>query len=204
MRELEVKIKADSMANLLDLPKNLLELGWELSTETVANVNDFYLDTPDLDILQSGWTFRLRKNNTASVVTLKEVISDKSGIANREEYEEAVSWDGKSAIELPEELLDGKVSKLVEGKTLWLLFEIEQARHQHIIKKEGCEAELSLDSIQWLYNKKIAEGFMAEIEYLSGDERQMLNTHAELINNYNWSPSSQSKFDIGLDLFNNF
>jgi inorganic triphosphatase YgiF len=204
MRELEVKIKADSMANLLDLPKNLLELGWELSTETVANVNDFYLDTPDLDILQSGWTFRLRKNNTASVVTLKEVISDKSGIANREEYEEAVSWDGKSAIELPEELLDGKVSKLVDGKTLWLLFEIEQARHQYIIKKEGCEAELSLDSIQWLYNKKIAEGFMAEIEYLSGDERQMLNTHTELINNYNWSPSSQSKFDIGLDLFNNF
>ena len=204
MRELEVKIKADSMTKLLDLPKNILELGWELSTETVANVNDFYLDTPDLDILQSGWTFRLRKNAIKSIVTLKEVASGEDGLADREEYEEAVDWDGKSAIELPEDLLDGKVSKLVEGKTLWLLFEIEQARHQYIIEKESCKAELSLDAIQWLYNKKAAEGFMAEIEYLSGDERLLLDTHTELLNKYNWSPSPQSKFSIGLELFNNF
>ena len=70
--EIEVKFDAKSATDLLRLPQNLKTLGWDLSDPNDVVMNDYYLDTPDLDLLQSGWTIRLRRASEQSKITLHD------------------------------------------------------------------------------------------------------------------------------------
>ncbi|MAU94224.1 MAG: hypothetical protein CMJ93_08470 [Planctomycetes bacterium] len=202
--EIEVKFDAKSATDLLRLPQNLKTLGWDLSDPNDVVMNDYYLDTPDLDLLQSGWTIRLRRASEQSKITLKSLAPCEDGVARREEYEEEINWDGSGSVAFPEDILDGRINDLVGEKTLWLLFQVEQSRTQYISTLNECTAEVSLDAIRWIYNKRSMNGYTAELELVDGNEEGILETQASLLKDFDWKLSNQSKFEVGLDLYNHF
>ncbi|MDA9860424.1 CYTH domain-containing protein [Planctomycetota bacterium] len=202
--EIEVKFAAKSATDLLRLPQNLETLGWDLSDPNDVVMNDYYLDTPDLDLLQSGWTIRLRRASEQSKITLKSLTPCEDGVARREEYEEEIDWDGSGSVAFPEDILDGRINDLVGEKTLWLLFQVEQSRTQYISTLNECTAEVSLDAVRWIYNKRSMNGYTAELELVDGSEKDLLETQASLLKDFNWELSNQSKFEVGLDLYNHF
>jgi|TARA_B110000196_G_scaffold278991_1_gene258319 inorganic triphosphatase YgiF len=202
--EIEVKFAAKSATDLLRLPQNLETLGWDLSDPNDVVMNDYYLDTPDLDLLQSGWTIRLRRASEQSKITLKSLTPCEDGVARREEYEEEIDWDGSGSVAFPEDILDGRINDLVGEKTLWLLFQVEQSRTQYISTLNECTAEVSLDAVRWIYNKRSMNGYTAELELVDGSEKDILETQASLLKDFNWELSNQSKFEVGLDLYNHF
>ena len=202
--EIEVKFAAKSATDLLRLPQNLKTLGWDLSDPNDVVMNDYYLDTPDLDLLQSGWTIRLRRASEQSKITLKSLTPCEDGVARREEYEEEINWDGSGSVAFPEDILDGRINDLVGEKTLWLLFQVEQSRTQYISTLNECTAEVSLDAVRWIYNKRSMNGYTAELELVDGSEKDILETQASLLKDFDWKLSNQSKFEVGLDLYNHF
>ena len=202
--EIEVKFAAKSATDLLRLPQNLKPLGWDLSDPNDVVMNDYYLDTPDLDLLQSGWTIRLRRASEQSKITLKSLAPCEDGVARREEYEEEINWDGSGSVAFPEDILDGRINDLIGEKTLWLLFQVEQSRTQYISTLNECTAEVSLDAVRWIYNKRSMNGYTAELELVDGSEKDILETQASLLKDFNWELSNQSKFEVGLDLYNHF
>ena len=202
--EIEVKFAAKSATDLLRLPQNLKTLGWGLGNPNDVVMNDYYLDTPDLDLLQSGWTIRLRRANEQSKITLKSLAPSEDGVARREEYEEKINWDGSGSVAFPEDILDGRINDLVGEKTLWLLFQVEQSRTQYISTLNECTAEVSLDAVRWIYNKRSMNGYTAELELVDGSEKDILETQASLLKDFDWKLSNQSKFEVGLDLYNHF
>lgn len=202
--EIEVKFAAKSATDLLRLPQNLKTLGWDLSDPNDVVMNDYYLDTPDLDLLQSGWTIRLRRASEQSKITLKSLAPCEDGVARREEYEEEINWDGSGSVAFPEDILDGRINDLVGEKTLWLLFQVEQSRTQYISTLNECTAEVSLDAVRWIYNKRSMNGYTAELELVDGSEKDILETQASLLKDFSWKLSNQSKFEVGLDLYNHF
>ncbi|MDG1404912.1 MAG: CYTH domain-containing protein [Planctomycetota bacterium] len=202
--EIEVKFAAKSATDLLRLPQNLKTLGWDLSDPNDVVMNDYYLDTPDLDLLQSGWTIRLRRASEQSKITLKSLAPCEDGVARREEYEEEINWDGSGSVAFPEDILDGRINDLVGEKTLWLLFQVEQSRTQYISTLNECTAEVSLDAVRWIYNKRSMNGYTAELELVDGSEKDILETQASLLKDFDWKLSNQSKFEVGLDLYNHF
>ncbi|MBC8368866.1 MAG: CYTH domain-containing protein [Planctomycetes bacterium] len=202
--EIEVKFAAKSATDLLRLPQNLKTLGWDLSDPNDVVMNDYYLDTPDLDLLQSGWTIRLRRASEQSKITLKSLAPCEDGVARREEYEEEINWDGSGSVAFPEDILDGRINDLVGEKTLWLLFQVEQSRTQYISTLNECTAEVSLDAVRWIYNKRSMNGYTAELELVDGSEKDILETQASLLKDFDWKLSNQSKFERGLDLYNHF
>ena len=202
--EIEVKFAAKSATDLLRLPQNLKTLGWDLSDPNDVVMNDYYLDTPDLDLLQSGWTIRLRRASEQSKITLKSLTPCEDGVARREEYEEEINWDGSGSVAFPEDILDGRINDLVGEKTLWLLFQVEQSRTQYISTLNECTAEVSLDAVRWIYNKRSMNGYTAELELVDGSEKDILETQASLLKDFSWELSNQSKFEVGLDLYNHF
>ena len=202
--EIEVKFAAKSATDLLRLPQNLKTLGWDLSDPNDVVMNDYYLDTPDLDLLQSGWTIRLRRASEQSKITLKSLTPCEDGVARREEYEEEINWDGSGSVAFPEDILDGRINDLVGEKTLWLLFQVEQSRTQYISTLNECTAEVSLDAVRWIYNKRSMNGYTAELELIDGSEKDILETQASLLKDFDWKLSNQSKFEVGLDLYNHF
>ena len=202
--EIEVKFAAESATDLLRLPQNLKALGWNLGDSNDVVMNDYYLDTPDLDLLQSGWAIRLRRATDQSKITLKSLAPCEDGVARREEYEEEINWDGSGSVAFPEDILDGRINDLVGEKTLWLLFQVEQSRTQYISTLNECTAELSLDAVRWIYNKRSMNGYTAELELVDGSEKDILETQASLLKDFDWKLSNQSKFEVGLDLYNHF
>ena len=202
--EFEVKFAAESATDLLRLPQNLKTLGWDLGDSSDVVMNDYYLDTPDLDLLQSGWAIRLRRATDQSKITLKSLAPCEDGVARREEYEEEINWDGSGSVAFPEDILDGRINDLVGEKTLWLLFQVEQSRTQYISTLNECTAELSLDAVRWIYNKRSMNGYTAELELVDGGEKDILETQASLLKDFDWKLSNQSKFEVGLDLYNHF
>ena len=202
--EIELKFAAESATDLLRLPQNMKTLGWDLGDSHDVVMNDYYLDTPDLDLLQSGWAIRLRRATDQSKITLKSLAPCEDGVARREEYEEEINWDGSGSVAFPEDILDGRINDLVGEKTLWLLFQVEQSRTQYISTLNECTAELSLDAVRWIYNKRSMNGYTAELELVDGSEKDILETQASLLKDFDWKLSNQSKFEVGLDLYNHF
>ena len=202
--EVEVKFAAENATDLLRLPQDLKTLGWSVGDSSDVVMNDYYLDTPDLDLLQSGWAFRLRRTNEQSKVTLKALVPTEDGVARREEYEEDIDWDGSGAVTFSEDIVGGRINDLVGEKTLWLLFQVEQSRTQYISTLNECTAELSLDAVRWTYNKRSMNGYTAELELVDGGEKDILETQAALLKDFDWKQSNQSKFEVGLDLYNHF
>lgn len=202
--EVEVKFAAESATDLLRLPQNLKTLGWSVGHANDIVMNDYYLDTPDLDLLQSGWAFRIRRAGEKSKITLKSLTPAEDGVARREEYEEDIEWDGSGAVTFPEDVIGGRINDLVGEKTLWLLFQVEQSRTQYISTLNECTAELSLDAVRWIYNKRSMSGYTAELELVDGGEKDILETQAVLLKDFDWKLSNQSKFEVGLDLYNHF
>ncbi|MDP6962916.1 MAG: CYTH domain-containing protein [Planctomycetota bacterium] len=202
--EVEIKFAAESATDLLRLPQDLKTLGWSVGDANDIVVNDYYLDTPDLDLLQSGWALRLRRLADQSVVTLKELAPTEDGVARRQEFEQQIDWDGSGAVNFPEDIFEGRITDLVGDKTLWLLFQVEQSRTQYISTLDSCTAELSLDAVRWIYNKRSMNGYTAELELVDGGEKEMLETQATLLKDFDWKLSHQSKFEIGLELYNHF
>ncbi|MBC8371420.1 MAG: CYTH domain-containing protein [Planctomycetes bacterium] len=202
--EVELKFAAESATDLLRLPQDLKTLGWNVGDASDVVVNDYYLDTPDLDLLQSGWAFRLRRAGEKSKITLKSLTPAEDGVARREEYEEDIEWDGSGAVTFPEDVIGGRINDMVGEKTLWLLFQIEQSRTQYISTLNKCTAELSLDAVRWIYNKRSMNGYTAELELVDGGEKDILETQNALLKDFDWKLSNQSKFEVGLDLYNHF
>lgn len=198
--EIEAKLVAPSVDELLTLPEHIKALGYQISDVRRHVTLDHYLDTPDLDIFRDGWALRLRDSAGKQLLTMKALAPPSAdGIASRTELEQDVEWDGGVELDFDDGVLGGKLTPLVGEKTLWQLFHIRQDRMQFdIVTEEGLQLEASMDQVRWEGQDAIDLGFEVELELKAGSEEDLRAVLKRLIDRTDWQPAIASKFERGL------
>jgi inorganic triphosphatase YgiF len=198
--EIEAKLVAPSVDELMQLPEHVEALGFRISETRRLVCKDHYLDTPDLDIFRGGWALRLRDVGGRQLLTMKALEpAPADGVARRVELEQEVEWDGGVELDFDDGVLGGELTPLVADKTLWQLFHVRQDRTQfEIVTDLGLTVEASMDQIRWEGQDAIDLGFEAELELKAGSEDDLRDLVQQLIERTGWCPAPASKFERGL------
>jgi inorganic triphosphatase YgiF len=197
--EIEAKLLAPDWSQLTQLPAALESLGACVSDSDERQFVDHYLDTADLHVMRAGWALRWREFPQRSILTLKGLKPPEGGIAVREEIEEDVEGTLKDGI--PVGALGGRVKDMVGGADLQLLFSMQQSRSlRTALFTNGLKLEVSCDQIRWSGNSTQEEEFVAELEVCEGSEEQLRSLLSSLLESLDWTISTQSKFERGLEV----
>ncbi len=199
--EVEAKLVAPSAAALARLPGAAESLGYHLGEPERVMVVDHYLDTEDLNLHRAGWALRLRDLGTRKLLTLKERVPPRDGIAKRREYEQEVHWDEDSGWAIPQDVLEGRLRDLLHDSSLAPLFLVRQDRTLFPLAADTGEwCEVALDRVAWEAAAGTETAFEAELELYRGDETWLRKVAEELRAELGWEPGAVSKYERGLAL----
>ncbi|WMW25560.1 CYTH domain-containing protein [Methanolobus sediminis] len=163
---------------------------------------DTYLDTMDMAIYASGFSFRCREKGSKVTYTLKSLSVSKSLVHMREEVEFTLNeklpvkeWDNC--------VLRERVLAIIGSGELFPLFTVTHKRTDIPLSFDQREiAEMSFDDVVLTCDKSTKSYLELEIE-LTGDgtEAEMNQIAEYLRDDMGLTPGSNSKFDNGLELF---
>jgi triphosphatase len=175
----------------------------ENSVESVP-MDAVYYDTTSFDLTKARIAFRVRKEGERYVGTLKWDGARKEALYRRHEINLTISDPEQQkhpTIRLFEQCdLGERLVKLVDGKELVPLVEMNFVRRKARLDTGKCIMEMSVDRGDINANKQISTILEAEFELLNGDEDDMVEFAQELAERYRMSPGEKSKFARGLEL----
>ena len=163
-----------------------------------------YFDTEDRRLGREGITFRVRREGSRLVGTLKWNGSSEDGMHVREEINVPVRDPAKltepdPGIFVQSEMFD-TLKRILGKRQLKKLIEIEFVRRKIRLDSGSVICELSAD--RGLVKSASGEAPISEveIELYSGSRAEMEKIGAELAAKYGLSPENRSKFRQGLEL----
>ena len=186
-REFELKYAADSAA--MEALKERYRTFRAISMETA------YYDTADRKLSRLRWTLRRRKENGASVCTLKTPLPD--GSRGEWETESPRIESGIAALcgcGAPRELA------ILTAPGVEQVCGARFTRLAADITLEGCTVELALDSGALLGGGREMPITEVEVELKSGDERIAVAFAQALAAEFGLKPEHRSKYRRALDL----
>jgi exopolyphosphatase/guanosine-5'-triphosphate,3'-diphosphate pyrophosphatase len=163
---------------------------------------DTYLDTMDMAIYASGFSFRCREKGEKVTYTLKSLSTSSSLIHMREEVEFTFTeklpvkdWDNC--------VLKKRVLSIIGSGELFPLFTVTHKRTDIPLSIDQREvAELSFDDVVLTCEKSKKSYLELEVELTGEGTEEELNRIAEYLRDEEGlTPGSSSKFDNGLELF---
>lgn len=173
-------------------------------TEEEIEMHSVYFDTEDRRLYREGIVFRIRKEGSRLVGTLKWNGSSEDGMHKREEINVPVSDESKlttpdiqifSQSEMCEVL-----EKLVGKRTLMPLMDIFYLRRQMRVDTGYSINEISVDVGEIICGGKTRPVAELEVELYSGDEEDMKKLGEHISVKYGLKAEDSSKFKRGLDL----
>lgn len=176
--------------------------GFSVSDPVPKEFRDTYLDTLDMAIYASGFSFRCREKKDKVVYTLKSLKSASSLIHIREETEFTASkklpvkeWND---CDLKKRILD-----IIGSGSLFPLFIVEHKRTDfQIYDKERHILELSFDDVIVICEDNKKSYLELEVELMGDATEAELNRVASFFrDDVGLVVGSSSKFDNGLALF---
>ncbi|WP_406657930.1 CYTH domain-containing protein [Methanolobus sp. ZRKC2] len=165
-----------------------------------SNFSDTYLDTVDMVLYSSGYSFRCRQKPGKIAYTLKSLDGAGSTIRRREEIEVIVP-EKCEIDELEESRLKSMVSSMIGSGKLFPLFEVIHERTTCDLKDNSRNvAELSLDDVIINCEGNEKPYLEVEIELQEGSEDELFSLVDVMLDDFGLTPGSNSKFDNGLEL----
>lgn len=175
---------------------------FNVQNAVVKQFKDTYLDTLDMAIHASGFSFRCREKKDKVVYTLKSLESSGSLIHMREETEFSMNeklpvkqWDNC--------VLRKRVLGMIGNGNLFPLFSVQHSRTDlEILNKDKQIAELSFDDVKIVCGNNEKSYLELEVELMGeGTESDILDIAAFLRDEKGLEPGSSSKFDNGFELY---
>ena len=199
--EIEAKFSVDDAATLARL-EDVRELaGFEIDAGIRRRDQDTFLDTAGRRFLAAGYYLRRRETGDGVRLTLKELVSDATGVLRREELEALVAADVPPA-EWPEGELRERVESVSEGEPLEPFLSLEQERMARRVRDGAREvAELSLDDVIVMAGGSERRWFEAEVEIRGeGREDDLERLATALRAERGLAPEPRAKFARALEL----
>lgn len=172
---------------------------YTLSDKQVKVVRDSYLDTPERELLATGYACRRREQPEGLSITLKGLGGVEGAIHRREEYEIDLSTDHPPEA-WPSDPVRDRVLEVINQAPLNILFSLSQTRLVRQVKQgEQVVAQLSLDDVHLIVDEAEQAYFELEIEQTSpGTEEDLAKLVAYLQYEWHLQPESRSKFERAL------
>jgi exopolyphosphatase/guanosine-5'-triphosphate,3'-diphosphate pyrophosphatase len=173
---------------------------FEVGEMTESIFRDTYLDTPDMAIYSSGYSFRYREKPGKTIFTLKSLEHEGSSIHKREEIE--VSCPEKRKLdELEEGRLKDLLLRLAGSGRLFPLFEVGHKRRTALITDHARElVELSLDDVTISCEGNDRSYLEVELELRDSTEEELTLMVSAMGADFGLAPGNSSKFDNGLEM----
>lgn len=193
--ELKLRIAPEHMARLKrhSLLKNL-----ESGQTVTRKLRNIYFDTPKLDLHRHEMALRLRRSGGKWLQTLKGGGSVQAGLHSRNEWETPV----------PGEMLDLEKIKASGGKfpsgvkkKLRPVFSTDFSRSMYLLKFEGADIELCMDSGAIIAGKKSRPISELELELKSGEPQQLFKLALALLDIVPLEVEHASKAEYGYRLY---
>lgn len=193
--ELKLSLAPEHLAQLRDHPFLKSLSASSAVTQTLYSV---YYDTPELELRNHAMALRLRRIGTQWIQTLKGGGGVEAGLHRRNEWEmpvrsEAIDLDALEAV-------GGKVPTGA-AKQLAPVFVTDFSRDVRILRFEGAEIELGLDSGEIRAKGKTRQISELELELKSGDPGQLFKIALALADIVPLQVEDTSKAEYGYRLF---
>ncbi|MGN0659988.1 MAG: inorganic triphosphatase [Emergencia sp.] len=173
-------------------------------TEEEIEMHAVYFDTEDRRLYREGIAFRVRKEGSKVVATLKWNGSSEDGMHKREEINVPVSDEEK--LHTPDiRIFDQSemcevLTRVVGQRQLMPLMDIYFRRRQVRVDTGRSICELSVDRGKIVCCGKTAPISELEIELYSGEEEDMKALGDKVCEKYHLKAEDTSKYKRGLDL----
>ncbi|NCF00197.1 CYTH domain-containing protein [Emergencia sp. 1XD21-10] len=201
--ELKYAVKDEEVIKKI-LHDPYLESIKDKDTEEELEMHAVYFDTEDRRLFREGIAFRVRKEGSKLIATLKWNGSSDEGMHKREEIN--VPVDDESKLTIPDiQIFDQSemcqvLVDLVGKRTLVPLMDIYFVRRQVRIDTGRSISELSIDVGKIICGENTAPISEMEIELYSGDEEDMIALGERISAKYDLLAEDRSKYKRGLDL----
>ncbi|WP_319506958.1 CYTH domain-containing protein [uncultured Methanolobus sp.] len=174
---------------------------FSVSDPVLKEFSDIYLDTLDMAIYSSGFSFRCRDKKDKVVYTLKSLKSASYLIHMREETEFTLS-EKLPVKEWNDCDLKNRVLKMTGSGNLFPLFLVEHKRTDlQVYNRERHVAELSFDDVIIICGNNKKSYLELEVELMGdGTEDELHQIAAFFRDEVGLVVGSSSKFDNGLEL----
>ena len=176
----------------------------DLNSDETIDMHAVYFDTPDMELSRNSMAFRIRREGSKLMATLKWGGYSEGEMHKREEINIPVDDEGQ--LENPdmtifEETEAGPVlEKIANNGKMVPLMVIDFLRKQVRLDTGKAICELSIDEGSVKCNGKEDRILEMEIELYSGLEEEIIRLGNELSEKYNLKPGEISKFRRGLNL----
>ena len=199
-RELEIKMML--LPGDIAPMKNFIKSLYLLNNKQIIHMTAYYYDTADHSLSHNMLTYRVRKENSRYIATIKGKPQTINFITNRLEINRPVNSikadiNVFSDIELIPALAD-----IVKDNTLTPLVTNNFKRQQYLLFINNSKIELVIDTgfiYAGIYKAPICE---LELELKSGQADDLLLLATTLQKKFSLKPSLSSKFSRGLNLIN--
>ncbi len=203
--EIELKYTIDDKDKIEEIFKDssLLEMKDENSEEKI-DMHAVYFDTEDGTFSKNSIAFRIRREGTKLMATLKWGGSSVGEMHKREEInipvndEQQFQCPDLSIFEQSE--AGPMLETLAGGKKLVPLMDIDFLRRQVRLDTGKAICELSIDEGKVICNGREDSILEMEIELYSGEEAEIVMLGDEISAKYGLVPGKISKFRRGLNL----
>lgn len=159
------------------------------------NMVTTYYDTPDNDLLSRHWTLRHRKENDASICTLKTPCEE----GGRNEWETECDDINAAIAQLCANGAPAELTDLVSGK-LEAVCSARFTRLATLVELDGCTVELALDRGFLKGGFRMNLMMEVEVELKSGSDEAAVDFSRSLATKYRLVPERNSKYIRALSL----
>ena len=159
------------------------------------NMVTTYYDTPDNDLFSRRWTLRHRKENDASICTLKTPCTE----GGRSEWETECDDINAAISELCNSGAPAELTDLVSGK-LEAVCSARFTRLVTLVEQDGCTVELALDRGFLKGGFRMNLMMEVEVELKSGSDEDAIAFAKALAAKYSLIPERNSKHIRALSL----
>ena len=172
-----------------------------LTRNVTTRVHDTYLDTHDRRLLAAGYACRRRQQDSAVLITVKQIKNAPGAIHEREELEIVLNEDVPPA-QWQESPARDRVLSITGDAPLRPLFVLRQTRaKREVLRDESVIAEWSVDDVRVRVGNQRLKFVELEIELQPrGTAEDLANLAARVQAEWNLAPEVKSKFERALAL----
>ncbi len=206
--EVEVKFQVTSpqIFDLIRAQKQVAD--YRLTNQRIIPQRDTYLDTLAGTLFQQGVGLRLREKKGAYVVTFKRQLQ---GIHVRMELEDALTAVQAQAllngnlVDVSGEAVQAAMAYL-QAEAIHPVLHVENTRESWHIHAGAGGVEICFDDVRYINPEQTQciQEYELELELKAGDVALLQGIAHALSQQYNLIPSSQSKYERGVELFRLF
>ncbi len=201
--ELKYSIEDDNIIRRIMNDRMLTSIEKKDSRETMA-MHAVYFDTSGYDFQKNHIAFRIRREGSRFVATLKRRGSVSDGLHKREEINAPVTDDDfvanpKLSLFAGDELIGDIASELAD-KELVPVMEMNFAREKFRVDYRGSIMEISIDQGDIITSGGSCPICEMEIELYSGNEADLVKLGKQIQKSYNLKEENMSKYGRGLAL----